>query len=128
VLADREQFKLLLRVNKPAYVRLIYILANGYRVPLEQGYSVDASKVNQLVEFPSGFEVAAPFGVERFQVVASTEPQQPLATRKASFGGEQYDVVADAAPEALVKHRGVKRVQGKAETAEAVLTLTTVPR
>jgi hypothetical protein len=126
--AESDQYKLLLRVNKPAYVRLIYILANGMRVPIEQAYFIDASKVNQLVEYPNDFEVAPPFGVERFQAVAFTERPRALATKKLTVAGQEYEVVADDAPAALTKYRGVKFAKAKAESAEAVLTVTTTPR
>ena len=126
--AESDQYKLLLRVNKPAYVRLVYMLANGMRVPIEQAYFIDASKVNQLVEYPNDFEVAPPFGVERFQAVAFTERPRPLATKKVTLAGQEYEVIADNAPEALIKYRGIKLAKAKAETAEAVLTVTTTPR
>ena len=68
-----------MRVNRPAYVRLVYILANGSKVVLEQAYFIDASKVNQAVEYPDKFEVSAPFGVERLYAVAFTETPDQAA-------------------------------------------------
>ena len=131
LLAEKQEYKLMMRVNKPCYVRLVYLLANGMRVPLEQAFYLDASKRNLWVEYPNAFEVAPPFGVERFQAVAFTDKPEPLPTRKEVVAGQDYDVVADAAPASLIGHRGVKFASSsskKKEVAEAVITMTTTPR
>jgi hypothetical protein len=128
LLVDKQQFKLMMRVNKKAFVRLVYLLANGMRVLLEQAYYLDDSKRNVWVEYPSRFEVIAPFGVERFQAVAFTERPEPLLTKKVMLAGEEYNVVADDAPQALVKHRGLRLKKSAPEMSEAVLTMTTTPK
>ena len=131
LLAEKQEYKLMMRVNKPCYVRLVYLLANGMRVPLEQAFYVDESKRNLWVEYPNAFEVAPPYGVERFQAVAFTDKPEPLLTKKVTVAGQEYDVVADDAPKALVGHRGVKFASSsskKKEVAEAVITMTTTPR
>ena len=128
LLSEKQEYKLLVRANKPCWVRLVYILANGMRVPIEQAWYLDESKRNLFVEYPNAFEVSPPFGVERFQAVAFTEKPAPLAIRKVTVGGQPYEVVADDAPAALVAHRGVKLAKAKAETAESVITMTTTPK
>jgi hypothetical protein len=124
--SDKEELKLHLRVNRPAYVRLVYLLAGGQKVPITQSYYIDASKVNLDVEYPDAFEVARPFGIEHVQAVAFTEKPDPLPTVKLKVDGEDYDVVEDIS--ALVKHRGFKAKAAKAQTAEAVVELTTTPK
>jgi phage terminase large subunit-like protein len=129
LLAEKQEYKLMIRVNKASYVRLVYFLANGMRVPLEQAFFVDDSKRNLWVEYPNAFEVSPPYGVERFQAVAFTERPEPLLTKKVQVAGQDYDVVADDAPKALIGHRGVKFAKAKKdEHAEAVITMTTTPR
>ena len=129
LLADKQEYKLMMRVNKPCYVRLVYLLANGMRVPLEQAFYVDDSKRNLWVEYPSAFEVAPPFGVERFQGVAYANKPEPLLTKKVTVAGQDYDVVADDAPKALIAHRGVKiKKETRQEISEAVVTMTTTPK
>jgi hypothetical protein len=102
-----------------------YLLANKAKVPLEQAYFVDASKVNRAVEYPDTFEVSAPFGVEQIFAVAYTVKPKPVATKSIKVGGEPYDVVDDTV---LIKHRGLRRKKKGAQVAEARVTPTTTPR
>lgn len=128
VYRDKEEMKVFMRVNKPAYVRLVYVLAKQnaggeqLKVPLTQSYYIDATKVNLAVEYPEAFEVSAPFGVEHIQAVAFTDKPEPLPTRKMVVDGEEYEVVGSAE---LVKHRGVKVKKAEAQTSEALVSITT---
>lgn len=124
VFARKEEVAINLRVNRPAWVRLVYLLASGQKVMLEQAYYLDASKVNLAVEYPSKFEVSPPFGVEQLHATAFTEKPEPLAVRKVAVEGEEYEVVAEGM-EAMVRHRGLKAKKGPAQSAEATLALTT---
>ncbi len=125
VYAEGEEMKIYLRVNQPAWVRLFYLLANKAKVPLEQGYFIDASKVNRAIEYPDTFEVSPPFGVEQIFAVAYTVKPRPINTKSIQVGGEAYEVVDD---KALVRHRGLRRKKKGAQVSEARLTLTTTPR
>mgnify|MGYP003877666957 CR=1 FL=1 len=124
VYSQGEELKIWIRVNRAAYVRLIYLTADGARIPLDQAYFIDESKRNRAVEYPDAFEIAAPFGIEQIYAVAFTDKPDPLPTTKQTIGGEEQQVIAELA--ALVKHRGVKR-KAKSEVAEARLALTTTP-
>ncbi len=130
LLTEKQEYKVMLRVNKPCYVRLVYFLSNGLRVPIEQAFYIDESKRNLWVEYPNAFEVSPPYGVERFQAVGYTVKPEPLLTKKVAVAGQDYDVVADDAPKALIGHRGVKFAKSneKKEVAEAVITMTTTAR
>lgn len=128
VFDEGDEVKLFLRVNRPAYVRLIYLLANGLRVPLEQKYFIDASKVNRAVEYPDAFVVTPPFGVEHIYATAFTVEPAPLPTKKTMVGGEEYEVIADELSSVVVKTRGLKKKDVAAETAEATFTLTTMAK
>ena len=127
VFFEKEELKLFVRVSKPAWVRIIYLLQNGAKAPLTQGWYLDEGKVNHLVEFPDAFEISRPFGSEHIQAVAFTEKPAPLPVKKAMIDGSEYDVVDDDTS-ALVKHRGFIKKAAAAETSEAVVTLTTMPR
>jgi hypothetical protein len=105
---------------------MVYLLATGKKVLLEQGYFLDAGKVNQAVEYPDKFEVSAPFGVEQLFAVAFTEKPEPLATAKETVDGQEYELVADGMA-AMIKHRGLTKKKAGAQTAEATLALTTTP-
>ena len=126
VFAKKEEVTLYLKVNQPAYVRMVYLLATGRKVGLEQSYYIDASKVNQAVEYPNKFGVSPPFGVEQLFAVAFTEKPEPLLTAKETVDGEEYEVVAEGMA-AMVKHRGLTKKKAAAQTAEATIALTTTP-
>ena len=70
---EGETMKVFVRVNREAYIRLLYILADGRRTLLHDSYYIDQSKVNRVVEIPDEFECAPPFGAELLVVAARTE-------------------------------------------------------
>lgn len=121
-----ETMKLFVRVNTPSYVRFIYHLANGMRTPLIDNYYIDQSKVNKTVELPEEFECAAPFGVEKLQIFASTANHAQLNTKQITIEGEPYQVLADDLPVFLANTRGMIKKKTEAKNAERVLTVTTV--
>lgn len=126
VFTEKEELKLFVRVNKPCYVRLVYLLQSGKKVPIAQAWYIKEGDVNKLVEFPDTFEIASPFGSEHIQAAAFSDKPEALATRKETIEGTEYDVVTDGT-EALVRHRGfTKKV--KTESADTFVTLTTMPR
>ncbi|MFN7134258.1 MAG: hypothetical protein ACK4N5_19420, partial [Myxococcales bacterium] len=126
VFSEGEELKLFVRVNKPAYVRLVYLLQNGARVPLAQAWYVKEGDVNKLLEFTDSFEIAPPFGSEHVHAVAFTEKPPELPVRKEVIEGVEYETVANGTS-ALVGHRGLVKKKKAAETAEALVTITTMP-
>ena len=135
VYAAGEVARVFVRVNQPAYVRLIYLLAGGQKVllepfPGERGraadYYVDASKVNFLVEYPVSFDVVPPWGKETLFAVASTAPLPPIKTGQTIIDGEAYRTITDTG--AAVRYRGLVSHRPDAPRfAEAKVTLTTMP-
>jgi hypothetical protein len=126
VLTEKDAFKIFLRVNRPSFVRLLYVLQNGAQVPIDQAFYIDASKVNFVVEYPQEFEVVPPFGVEHIHATAFTERPSRLATRPEVIDGERYDVVVDGVAE-MANTRGL-RVKHDEEIAESFVAVTTTPR
>lgn len=124
VYTEGQELELHYRVNQPAYIRFIYVLANGAKVPLDtEAWYVDASKVNQVITYPTKFEVVPPFGVEHIHATAFTSRPPTLATQRRVIEGEMYDVVAD---EQIVKTRGIRRKRQE-KLSESLVTLTTMP-
>jgi hypothetical protein len=123
---EAEELKLYMRVNQAAWIRLVYVLQNGAQVPIDQGYYVDASKVNMVVEYPDSFEVVPPFGIEMIHATAFTKKPERLVTVEREIDGVHYEVVADGI-EAVVRTRGLAR-RKKQKLAEDTLTVTTTPR
>jgi hypothetical protein len=122
--SEREELKLYLRVNRPAWVRLVYVLQNGAKVPIDHGFRIDSEHANRVVEYPDRFEVVAPFGVEMIHATAFEERPRRLATVPRRISGVDYDVVVG---EFLVRERGLARIN-ETELADDFVTVTTTPR
>lgn len=119
-----QELEIHYRVNQPAYVRFLYVLANGAKVPLDRdALYVDASKVNQVLTYPDKFEVVPPFGVEHIHATAFSSRPPALVTQRQVFDGEVYDVVAD---EQIVRTRGIRRSHQE-KLSESLVTVTTMP-
>jgi len=124
VFDEGEELSIYVRVNRPSWVSLIYVLTNGEHVPIEQAWYIDNSKVNQLVEYPSSFEIVPPFGVEMIHAMAHTEQPPVLLTRRTRIEGQDYLVIDEGADQ-VVRHRGIARKEKK-QVAEQTVQLTTM--
>ena len=121
-----EQMKLYVRTNLPCYIQFIYHLANGMRTVLVNNYYIDESKINKVVELPYEFVCAPPFGVEKLQIFASTEPLPEPETKEVTIDGVKYKVLRDDLPKFLANTRGFIKKQTH-KSAERVITITTIP-
>ena len=126
VYEEGEELTISVRVNRPAWLRLIYVLTSGDHVPITQEWYLDESKVNQLIEYPISFEVVAPFGIEMIHAMASTEKPRKLTTRSTSVDGESYEIIPGGADQ-VVRTRGIARKK-KQQVVEQTLKLTTLAR
>jgi len=124
VFDEGDTMHLYVRVNQPAWIRLVYVLTSGHHIPITQGWYIDEDKVNQLVEYPDSFEIVAPFGVEMIHAMASTEKPPRLVTRQTTIEGERYVIIPDGADQ-VVKTRGIAR-KARIQVAERTLKLTTM--
>ena len=126
VFFDDEAVQLYLRVNRPAWVRLIYYLADGHRVLLQDKFRIPAAQVGQDVAYPIKLSPAAPFGIERIQAVAFSHEPKALHTRQVEIDGSRYDLIPDLKT-ALI-HRGFKKQIKNHEIDESLLNLTTAKK
>lgn len=124
VFDEGEDLQIYVRVNHPAWVRLIYVLTTGEHIPIEEAWYIDNSKVNQLVEYPVAFEVVAPFGVEMIHGMAHTEKPGMLLTHRTQIEGQDYEVISEGADQ-VVRQRGIARKQ-KRQVAEQTVQVTTM--
>jgi len=123
---EGETMKVYVRVNREAYIRLLYILADGARTVLYDRHYISADMANQVVEIPEEFECAPPFGSEFLVVVARTGKLPPLET--VEVDGYHY-LKADAPKEAIAQTRGMKRTKTLPEDVkqtEVKLVITTM--
>jgi hypothetical protein len=120
------------RVNQPAYLRLLYILADGKRVLLQDNYHIDLPDVNSDVKIGK-FECIPPFGAELLIITARTKQFPPIKTYKEG----EYDVLVDQdAGSAAREFRGMKpKVDNDVQQqppdfqqSEAQLVLTTMEK
>ena len=123
--SERESLQLFFRVNRSAWVRIIYVLQNGMQVPIEDGYHVTPPLANRVIEYPGSFEVVPPFGIEHIYATAFTEEPPPLSTRRVMLAGEPYEIIADGM-DSLVRTRGLRR-KADAQISESYVTVTTTP-
>ena len=124
VYEEGDEITLFVRVNQPAWIRLIYVLTTGELVPITQGWYIDETQVNQLVEYPTAFEIVAPFGVEMIHAMASNQMPEKMITTSTQIDGEPYDVIAEGTDQ-VVRSRGIARKK-KQHVAEQTLQLTTM--
>jgi len=118
--------KVYVRANRPANIRLLYILADGSRTLLCDNYPISMALANQVVEIPEEFECAPPFGSEFLVVVARTGEFEPLET--VMIDGYEY-LKADAPKEAIAQTRGMRRKKKTPEDiqqTEVKLVITTM--
>ena len=104
---EGETMKVFARVNQPAYIRLLYTLADGKRTLLQDNYHIDASKINSRVEIGE-FICTPPFGAEMLFVAARTEQFSDIKTRKEN--GYIFLENQDAASAAR-RSRGMQRIE-----------------
>jgi predicted house-cleaning NTP pyrophosphatase (Maf/HAM1 superfamily) len=122
--AENDTMRLYVRVNKPAYIRVIYYLADGSKVLLLDNYYIGKDKVNKVYEIPDKFVCAPPFGVETLQLSARTKPFEDLQTHE-QYG---YTFIEGDVGTILKNIRGFKRVKNEDMKAEARLTITTMKK
>ncbi len=122
---EGETMKVFVRVNREAYLRLLYILADGRRTLLYDTHYIDQSKVNRVVEIPEEFECAPPFGAELLIVAARTEEFPSIQT----YESEGYHFLsAKDAGQAARDFRGMKKKRPDVQQSEAQLVLTTMKK
>ena len=129
-----ELMKIYLRSNRPCYVRLIYILADGQKTLLLDNLPINAESVNRSLSVNElkdlDFECAAPFGAEMLVAVGRTDQFDPLKTVEKD--GYYFLPVSQPEEVAYLSRdvRGFKRRQrddASIQQTESKLMITTVP-
>jgi serine/threonine protein kinase len=123
--AEGDTIRLFVRVNRPAYIRVIYNVADGKRILLTGPRDLRLSDQKSGVDVLLGeFVCSPPFGSESIQALASGEAFVP--PRTSMEGGLCYlnETQETAAP----LTRGIQSIPKQASRAEARLLLTTVAR
>jgi len=129
-----ELMKIYLRSNRPCYVRLIYILADGQKTLLLDNLPINAESVNRTLSVNElkdlDFECAAPFGAEMLVAVGRTDQFDPLKTVEKD--GYYFLPVNQPEEVAYLSRdvRGFKRRQrddASIQQTESKLMITTVP-
>ena len=130
---EDETMTVFARVNQPAYLRLLYILADGRYTLLHDNYAIDASQTNTDVEIDE-FVCKPPFGIELLVVAARTKPFPDIETHEEDgyLYLEEQDVQLAAA-----KFRGMQRIENSdtyeplppdVQQDEAQIVLTTLAK
>ena len=106
---EGNKVKVFARVNQPAYLRLLYILADQRRTLLVDNYHIGPSQVNSDVEIDE-FLCVPPFGTELLVVAARTEEFLPIKTREENGYSFLVDQDAESAARSF---RGLQRIPDK---------------
>ena len=115
-LTEDEELKISLYVNKPSYVRLIYILKDGQAVLLHDQYVASTGWTNLSPKEP--LYCASPFGKEKLHIFMQSVPFTKLNTTNESG----YDVIKSDIPTTIstlvkrggeVTKRGLKKGKAK---------------
>lgn len=106
LLQTDDIYNVYVRVNRACTIRLLYHLADGMRVVMHDDYPIATNMVNQGVQIPGRFRVAAPFGAETIQAFAYIDKPPPLKTRQDNIGGRPYTVVDETLASAMKGYKG----------------------
>ena len=105
IYTEGDRVKIYARVNQPAYLRLLYTLADQRRTLLIDNFHIGASEVNTPVEIGT-FRCIPPLGTEFLVVAARTEKFPAIQTR---VEGEYNLLVDQDAESAVQSFRGLPR-------------------
>jgi len=127
IFKEGDELTLMVRVNKPCYLQVLYHLADGMRILMYNNLYVDISKVNLVYPMPSTFIVYPPFGVERWQIFAGTEKFPDVQVKGKMIDGEYYNnILAEDLEKYTMGIRGMQKKKPALELTEKTITLTTV--
>lgn len=124
VFAEDDTLQIYVRVNAPAYLRIINHLADGMRVLLVDNLYIGSDKVNRVVKIKDEFVCAEPFGAEIIQVNAQSQKFPPLLTEQ-KWG---YTFIKNELAEIIQNTRGFKPVKNEDLKAEKRLVVTTMEK
>lgn len=117
VYTEGEIMTVFARANQEAYIRLIYILADGKRTLLLENHHIDSEMANQSLEVGK-FVCTPPFGAEQLHVYAKQEPFPEFAP------GETYE---EDGYVYLTPMRGFQPLKPQPE-GSAHISITTLPK
>ena len=123
VFKEGDKLKISLRVNQPAYLRLLNIWSDETAVLLMDNEFVTLSESNRILEVGQEFETKCPCGVEHLQILAQTERFEELAT----YQSEGFLFIDEPLREVLKKSRGNEQAENYS-FSEHTITVTTLPK
>ena len=124
---EGEDITIYCQVNKPAYIRFVYVLADGSYTLLHDSTYIDETKVGKPVSIGE-FSVVPPFGSEKLIVLAQKNPHPKVdTTEKGRYrflntqgANEAMKAVFSPPARGLVEERASKTIS--VSTEEAMLT------
>jgi len=127
IFQENEKVTLFVQSNQPCYIRCIYHLANGQRIPLYKNYYLSEELINQPISLPE-LICAPPFGIEKFQLFASTVKFPLLNTQIKIIDGIEYETLLEELQPFLNETRGmIRKKTSDVFTAERILVVSTIP-
>ena len=118
---EGDQVRIYTRVNQPAYLRLLYTLADQRRTLLIDNFHIGASEVNRPVEIGT-FRCIPPLGTEFLVVAARTEEFPEIQTQVEG----EYNLLVGQDVETAVQsfralpRRGLKLIQKESNEQQLI--------
>ena len=106
---EGDSVKIFARVNQPAYLRMLYTLADQRRTLLVDNFYIGASGVNQPVEIGT-FRCVPPLGTEFLFVAARTEEFPEIQTREEDGYRFLVNQDAETATQSVRSFRGLQQI------------------
>ena len=131
VVEEGDEVAIVVKVNKPCYLRYIHTLASGERIIpdiLYENYFIDDTKVNKHLILPDIFIIKPPLGRESMEIFVSERPFGQLEIKTQMIHNEMYKVVADISfsGDMSTTVRGIGKKGGQARNAYRKIDLITV--
>lgn len=122
IFTEGDKLMLSVRVNQPAYLRLINVWNDGQVLLLLDNEWIDGSKANQVIELDQQFITQCPCGVEYLQLLAQNEKFSTVST----FEQDGFTFVKESLKSVLKKSRASGNSEGS--FSEQVITVTTLSK
>lgn len=119
-----DEANIYVRANKPCYLSVVNLEADGERNVLVQNMRISPDLCNEWLTLSDSFEVTEPTGIEQLFVQADVKRLEEWETVEITSANGGTKNIATGHKAALAKTRGLERKAAQSEYTEAYLTWT----
>ncbi len=114
------------RANKPCWIHLLYLEANGTKTVLYENYRIESDMLNQWVTVTDEQVACEPAGIEQVWVQADTEKLPELSTKIEYLDDRTHKKILRSLEGTVAQTRGLRTKAQAREFSEAFLTLNII--